>query len=158
MFGMKAAIRSPSATPAPERLLHAGDLVVELRAGHAPLHLVLAPEDDRVRGVAAAEQVLGEVEGAVGEETRAGHALAVHQHARSGLADHAAEFPQRRPEIREVRDRPGVQRRVIADVEAVALVHALHERRHVRVRDALGRGTPEGLVGHGVVPFGPNDS
>src|SRR5438046_8115398 len=95
-----------------------------------------------------AQQVLGEVELALGEEARARHLVLVGERARTGGSGDAREFPEERPEILHPVDRPGMEARVIAERQAVALVRALNESRGEGVRGALGRWRPEGLGGH----------
>ena len=85
---------------------------------------MLAAESDGEAVVAPMQQVLGEVQPALGEETRAGQLVAVDQMRRRSLvADDAGEIPEQRPEASTVVDRPLMQRVIAVDREAVAVAH-----------------------------------
>jgi hypothetical protein len=136
-----------------ERLPHARHLVVQLAVGEPAAHALLAPEDHRLGVVAAAQQVLREVEPRAGEEARAGHPVAIGEHGlAAGLGDHAAEVPHRDPEFLEMLDGPPVERGVVAQPHAVAPAHQFHERRDVGVPDAFRRRAPERLLVHRRAP------
>ena len=123
---------------------------VQLAVAHAVHHMVFAPEHDRVVRVARAQQVAGEVELCVGEPLRAGHLVAIDQHALAALADHpttaAVALPHAHPELLRVRYRPVVQRVVVGQRDAPALRSRKAEGGDVGAGDTLGRGHPQGLV------------
>ena len=80
-----------------QRLRGARDVARQVGIADAALEAGLVPEHERVAAVAAAQQVLGEVEARLGEPVRARHLVAVDQHGRAlARGDHAAEVPARR--------------------------------------------------------------
>jgi hypothetical protein len=117
----------------------ARDQIVKLAVAQAPAHLVLAPEHDGVVIVAAAQQVLGEIEPRLGIEARARHLVAIDQDrpARS-FVDHPAKIPDLFPERLDIVDRPGVEVMVIAEGTAPAFGERHHEMRQVGRSDPLG--------------------
>jgi hypothetical protein len=133
-----------------ERLLHARDRLAQLAVREAPLHLVLAPEDDRISLGVSAQEVLGEVDPHVGEEARAGHHVALHQHSAATLAgDDSGEVPHRGPEFLEVVDGPLPERVVVGQLRAVTFTHLRGEASDVRIRDAFRGRRPERFSLHG---------
>ncbi len=127
----------------------------ELAVGHLPLDLVLAAEHQRLAPglrCAPGQQVLGEVEPRVREPLRARHPVAVHQRARSALADDPGVVPHRAPERLLVVDRPPPQRRVIGHRTAGRRGHPRGERGQVGGGDPFrGRLPEQGGLGHGAM-------
>src|SRR5487761_370770 len=121
-------------------------MVVQLGPGQPPSHLVLAAENQRIAGVALAQQVLGVIELRRRKEARARHAVAIGQHRRSRLADHAAPFPSQAPESVAVLDRPAVQAGEIGEAAASPAARFVPEAPEIGRRDALGRRLPERRV------------
>ena len=94
--------------------------------------------------VAAAQQVLGEVQGGAGEPVRAGHGIAFTQHG-FGLAaeTNVEEIDNGLPERLALLHAPGMQRRVVVKLECVTLVDEAAEGIHAAGGDAFGGGRPE---------------
>ena len=100
------------------------------------------------------EQVLGEVEAGVGKPARgrrlapriARHAVAAGQHHRSAPArDHAAVVPDLAPEQVAPLDREPVERAVVVEAPARALLHPRPEAGELGGGHAVGRGGPQQL-------------
>ncbi len=137
--------------PMLQGLLQPRDFGVQFAPAQTALHLIFAPEMQRYGIVIAAQQVLGEVEAGVREESRAGHALGVDQHSLAFvLGDHAGGLPHRVPELGLLGDRPIEQVLVSLQMQAVALIHPMTKCLDVRSGDALRRGQPKRLVGFGI--------
>ena len=125
------------------------------KSGLAELQ-ILAPEADGQGAVAAAQQVLGEIEPGVGEETGAGHPLALGQLPLApGLGDDAAIIPNLGPEGAGLGHRPVAQRRVIGQRQPAPFRHPGGEGGEVGPGDTFGRRCPEWLCRHGVPPILP---
>ena len=135
-----------------QRLLGAAHLGVKLVPGEAPRDEALAKEDDGVAVAGAPQEVLGEVQAGVGEEARAGHAVAVDEKARALLADHAARVPDLVPERVRLGDAGRVQRVEALDVAPETCGEAAREGGHVAGRQERLGGRPQRHVGHGVSP------
>src|SRR5690242_2466109 len=83
---------------------------VELLVAERGALAVFAPEHQRRVLVPVTQEVLGEVEAAPGEPSRAGHLVAVLEHLLPGLARlHAAEGPDLGPELLRMGDGPLVE-------------------------------------------------
>src|SRR5207253_8014723 len=95
--------RDAVARAQPERkqgLRRARHVAVEIGVGDAAAKPRLVPEYESVAAIAAAQQVLGEVEPRFGKPVRPGHLVAVDQHRRAlARGDDAAEVPGIRPEL-----------------------------------------------------------
>ena len=91
-----ARAHADAAQPRGER----ADLRAQLRERQLAARAVLAGEDQRGRGVVAAQQVLGVVEPRSGEEARAGHAVVQQIGRVAGLADHLARSSRPRARTR----------------------------------------------------------
>ncbi len=142
-LGRYPATRSPFFTPSGgERLREARHEVVELPARQLALDAVLAPEGDGERGVALAQQVLGEIELSFRKPGGARHPIGIDQAPQPGLAAHLAETPHQLPEIFGMLHGPAVQLCV------VALAGEAHEARHAGARGGLRARRPERLFGH----------
>ena len=138
----------------PEPLRGARDVVVELAPGDDPVIDAvgarggdLAPEDDGGAVVAAAKEVLGEVEAGSREPARPRHPIRVRE---DGVAlrgrDDPAEVPDAVPERGGLRHRPGVKGRVVRRLHPVALAHEGGEAGEPRPLDVLGARRPQRLV------------
>ena len=123
---------------------------VQLGMAGAALDLVLAPEDQGVTRVVAAQQVLGEVQARVGEPLRPRHPVGIDERTRPALiGNHPGEVPQRGPELFRLRHRPAVQRLVVGEFRSPAPRGGAHEGGQFGGGDALPGGLPEGyLVTH----------
>ena len=96
MFGMNAATRSPSHANLLERRSEMRNQDGKVGMGEAILDLCLAPEDDRIRLVAGAQQLWAKFSP---PETSARPASDRHSPAPwSGFPDHAAKGPDALPE------------------------------------------------------------
>ena len=148
--GMKAATRSPAAQAlGAHRLRHARHLGVQFGIAEAAAKTGLVPEHERVGRVAPAQHVLGEIEPRLGKPLRAGHALAVDQHARAFFrGDHAAEVPHRIPELLGMVHAPVVEFRIGVETQLPAPDRAARERGEIRLLDQRLAGRPHRLFGH----------
>ncbi len=135
-------------TRRPERLREARGLGVKLGMVDPAPDPVLAPEYDRGAAVAAAEQVLREVEARLRKEAGARHRRRVQQDrpAAIGRAD-AGVIPDRGPEGFHVLDREAVEIRVFLRLDAETLLQHPHEGGEVGRCDSLG-GRPPKRFGH----------
>ena len=78
-----------------QRLRQARNTCIQLRVRQALFDLVLTPEDHRIRAVAPAQQILGEIEARIRKPLGARHSIAVHQHALTADRSlHARVLPQ----------------------------------------------------------------
>src|SRR5262249_38978340 len=103
---------------------------------------------DGVALVALAQQVLGKVEPSIRKELGARHLVAVDEHAlAAGFRNHAAEIPEREPELLAMLDGPAPELGEILDRALPARPRLRHEARQVRGSDLLGARLPERL-GH----------
>ena len=119
-------------------LLEPGDECLQVGPREVPGGSVLAAEQHRRPVVVAAQQVLGVVEGGVGEEAGVGEVVAGREcRADARFADDLAPVPDKTPEAVRFGHRPLVQ------VEG-ADAGVGGEGRHLRAGGALGRRGPEG--------------
>jgi len=133
-----------------QRLRGARDFARQVGVRDAAAQAALVPEHEGVAAVAAAHQVLGDIEARFRVPARAGHLVAVDQHRRAlARGDHAACVPDLAPEFLGMRDRPVVELAVAVGVELALADHLAGELRHLRFFDrALGR-FPELFRCHG---------
>src|SRR5260370_34167978 len=111
--------------------------------------LVVTPDHHRRGGVAAPQQILGEVEPRLRIPARARHPLAVHQDPRALRARaHARELPQRVPKLLGVLDRPTVEGLIVVESELPVADRLARETREVRFFYALRARLPERCFGH----------
>ena len=97
--------------------------------------------------VAPAQQVLREIEARVGEPLRAGHAVAVDEHARALVrGDHATEIPHRFPELFRAVHAPIIEFRVGVEAEFPAPDRAARERGEIGLLDLRLAGRPHRLL------------
>ena len=149
--GDAVALRHPGR---PERLREHGYRVMQLAKAQRASDPVLAAEEDGGCIVAAAQEVLGEVEPRIREPLRTRHPVSIDEDRPVALlADHPPVLPDHRPERGPVLNRPAVQRRVVAGVHPVALAHQSREAGEVRAGDPFRGGSPEHL-GHLPPPMG----
>jgi hypothetical protein len=122
---------------------------VELRVAETARLAVFAPKEQCRRVVAAAQQVLGEVEARVREPFGAGHAQGTFAQRPPGtVAHHLGERPHRAPEGSGLLHRPVVERPVVGQGDAVLRLRAAREGSELGPLDALGSRLPE-RGGHG---------
>ena len=129
------------AQPDAEQRLHCPrDVARQVGVAHPAPEAVLVPEHQRIAAIAAAQQVLRDVEACLGIPARAGHLVAVHQHG-GALArrDHAAGIPHLVPEDFRVFHRPAMEIRVRIELEVVLAHHLARKLRHLRFFDRAFR-------------------
>src|SRR5581483_6700001 len=104
-----------------------------------------APEDQSVARVAlgAAQQVLGPIDLGIGEELRAGHAVAVDQRRPPHRADDIAIAPERGPELIDLLGGPIPKRVGVLDADLPVARDLGAELGHVRSGDLRGARPPE---------------
>jgi len=134
--------------PRPELLPQPRDSAVEFREGKRSGDPILAAKDQRRGVIASAQQVFGEIETRVWKPARAGHLVAVPQHASAPLlARNPDECPQRRPELFGLFDRPAIEGRIVADWNPPFFFDRADERGEVGRFDPLPAGLPDRLHG-----------
>ena len=149
--GDAIALRDPGR---PERLREHRHRVMQLAKAQRAPDPVLAAEEDGGCIVAAAQEVLREVEPRIREPLRTRHPVPIDEDRPvAPLADHLPVLPDHRPERGTVFNRPAVQGRVVAGVHPVALAHQGREAGEVRAGDPFRGGSPEHL-GHLPPPMG----
>src|ERR1700738_1011974 len=107
--------------------------------------IALVAKDQRVALAGPAQQVLGKIEPGIGEEARTRHLVAINKRALAFFTDNAAEIPDELPEIRAVRDRPGVQCAKVLKLEPVSPVGLGAKGGELALGHALGSGPPQRL-------------
>ncbi|MOA34016.1 hypothetical protein D3C78_1553610 [compost metagenome] len=122
----------------------------EFGPGQLFLTAVFVERHHRDGVIAAAQQVLGEVQCGAREPLGAGHLRTFHQHRVGGLVKaNLEEVDNGLPEGLALIDAPGVQSRVVMQLQVMSRVDELAKGVHARLGDAFGAGLPED-VGHGV--------
>ena len=117
----------PASTPSvAHRLLQARDQRAQFAPGQAALDLSSPRKTMRVAGAGFRSRFSAKFSRRVGKESRAGHPVAVDQHAFAALADHAAEIPDQAPE--RGRARSTDQPMQVADSRQTAPASALRRR------------------------------
>ncbi len=100
--------------------------------------------------ITAAQQVFGEVQRSAREPLGAGHLRTLHQYrVRRVVKANLEEIDNGLPEGLALIDAPGVQGRVVVQLQLMSRVDELAKGVHARLGDAFGVGLPED-VGHGV--------
>ena len=122
------------------------NLAIQLTPCVAQLDLVFAPEHQRFAAIATTQQVLCVVQTGLGVPAGARHAVAIFEHRLAGFANHLTEGPDCAPELLRLDDRPCMKRFVVAQIQSIARVCVLAERRHLAARNAFGRGRPQRLI------------
>ena len=97
--------------------------------------------------IAAAQQVFGKVQCCTGKPVGAGHGIAFLQHC-LGLGAKAdfKELDNPLPEGLTLRHAPGVQGRIVGQLQAVALIDEAAEAVHPSGGDTFGRRRPQWLL------------
>src|SRR5439155_3428181 len=123
---------------------------IELGERDAAPETPLVPQHEGVAAIAAAHQVLGEIEPRLGEPVRPRHLVAVREHARApARGDDAAEVPDVGPELLRVVDRPAVELGVAVQLQAPLAHDLARELRNLRFLDrAFGRQPENRRGGH----------
>jgi hypothetical protein len=137
---------APPHTEASKRGSEGRHVLLQLCMGDAARGALLATKQQGGTVVAAAQQVLGEVETRLGEPFRAGHAPGAGAEGGAGaVPQDVGKAPDRRPERLGPLHRPGVQRGVVSHANAVVGLDGLGEGGELGGRDAVGRGRPQRL-------------
>ncbi len=116
-------------------LRRAGDEVVKFPIGKAALYLILTPENDGIMIITPPQEVFGKVQAHIWIEGCTRHLCAIDQNGFArAFSDDTAVVPNGLPKGLDLRHRPVIKGRIIADIRTAARRKAGHKSRHIGAR------------------------